>query len=217
MARNRLAAVGAGLGAFGAAIAIALSAGHPLDYASPSCSANPLCDDGAPAIDALVHGHVGAFFDRQPLMGPVSLLLRAPFAAVAGGNDLSRYRAGLLACLLVVAALGAVLALVAAQRGRPWWFQLLVGIGVVVNPVTFSVVHFGHPEELLGGALVAGAAVAAVYGRSTTAGLLVGLAVATSRRRPSGRTTRSAGSAKSAHSFVAIASPTSSPALVERP
>ena len=40
-------------------------------------------------------------------------------------------------------------------------------------------IHWGHPEELLGGALCVGAVIAAARGRSIAAGLLLGLAVAT--------------------------------------
>ena len=46
------------------------------------------------------------------------------------------------------------------------------------NPITLRALDLGHPEELLGAALCAGAVLAAVRGRATLAGVLLGLAVA---------------------------------------
>lgn len=169
----------AGIAAAIAAVAIALTAATPLDYGSTTCRLLRHCDDAAPPIDALAHGHVGAFFQEQRLMGPVSEVVRAPFVALAGGGPLTHYRAGLLPCLLALAAAGFVLARVAARRGWPWWGQSLVAVGAVVNPVTFWVLRFGHPEEILGGVLVVAALLCACRGRAGWAGLLAGLAIAT--------------------------------------
>jgi hypothetical protein len=47
----------------------------------------------------------------------------------------------------------------------------------VANPLTLRALDVGHPEELLGGALCAGAALAALRDRSLLAGLLLGLAL----------------------------------------
>ena len=174
----RPAPLAAGAGAFAAAAVLTLTRQHVSDYSNPTCTLDPLCDDPAPAIDALASGDVSGFFHAQRLMGPVSLLLRAPFVAVAGGDQVSRYRAGLLACMLALALLGAVLAWIAARRGRPWWFVLLAGIGPVVNPATIAVLGWGHPEEILGGVLVAAAALALCRERPELAGLLAGLALA---------------------------------------
>jgi Glycosyltransferase family 87 len=169
----------AGVCACVAAIVIALSAGTPLDYGSSACALNPACDDASQPIDALAEGHVGEFFRRQQLIGPVSEVLSAPFVAVAGDDRLDRYRAALLPCLLAVALLGAYLARIAAKRGRPWWFQFLIALGAVINPVTFWVIRFGQPVEFVGAVLVAVAGLAACRGRVTTAGLVAGVAVAT--------------------------------------
>jgi hypothetical protein len=54
-----------------------------------------------------------------------------------------------------------------------------VSLLAVVNPGTFRALHWGHPEELLAGALCVGAIIAATRGRSLLAGVLLGLAVAT--------------------------------------
>ena len=48
-----------------------------------------------------------------------------------------------------------------------------------VNPVSLRAIHFGHPEEILGAAMVAGAALAALRGRIWTAAALVALAIGT--------------------------------------
>jgi hypothetical protein len=63
--------------------------------------------------------------------------------------------------------------------GRPAAAALLVGVLAVLNPGTFRSLHWGHPEELLAGALCVGAVIAATRGRSLLAGVLLGLGVAT--------------------------------------
>lgn len=176
---GRAAPALAGVAALIAALAICFNAGTPLDYNGPGCIPVRTCDDAGPAVDALAHGHVGRFFDEQRLMGPVSEVVRAPFVALAGSDPLTRYRLSLVPCLLAVALLGAALGRMAAQRGRPWWFQLLVAVGIVWNPITIWVVRFGHPEELLGGVLVVAAALALGARRMLLAGVLLGLAIAT--------------------------------------
>ena len=75
--------------------------------------------NAALSILALLDGDVDRFFSAQPLLGPVSVLLRAPFGGVAqllGGGDAAVYRAGAFACLLgpVLAGLAPV-----PGRGRP--------------------------------------------------------------------------------------------------
>ncbi|MFL5895867.1 MAG: glycosyltransferase 87 family protein [Thermoleophilaceae bacterium] len=112
-------------------------------------------------------------------MGPVSEVLRAPFVAVAGGDRVERYRAGLIPCLLLLAALGAALAFDAGRRGRGWWFQILVAVGLVVNPITLAAVHLGHPEEIVAAALLSGSVLMARRRRVVGSGVAAGLAVAT--------------------------------------
>jgi hypothetical protein len=136
--------------------------------------------EAAPAFAALVQGHVGAFLELCPAYGG-SLMMRAPFAVVAdalGGGELAVFRAVALPCLLAGVALGSTLALSMLARG--------VAIGAVVtvvglcaaNPIALRALDAGHPEELLGAALCVGAVLAAMRGRSTLAGVLLGLAVA---------------------------------------
>src|SRR5207302_3873578 len=61
-----------------------------------------------PALDALVHGHLGGFLQLAPAYGG-SLVERAPFALLGhlwGGGELAVYRMMALPCLLAAAALG---------------------------------------------------------------------------------------------------------------
>ena len=137
-----------------------------------------LPDDPAPTIAALVHGHVSAAAHAQPFMGLTSILLRLPFAALAsalGGGRMLTYRLGVFACALVLAAV--VLAVVRRARARPV-VGLLIAVVAVLNPITVEWLN-GHPEELLGGALCAGAVLAAIDDRPVLAGVLLGLAIGT--------------------------------------
>jgi hypothetical protein len=135
--------------------------------------------DAGPAIDALARGDVATFFSESPLMGTFSLLVRAPLVALADGGDLLAYRLGALPCLLAVGLLAVWLERLMAARGQGLAARALV-VGVCfVNPVTADALTWGHPEELLAGALAVGAAVASVHRRWLLAGLLLGLAIGT--------------------------------------
>src|SRR5207302_1113379 len=57
--------------------------------------------------------------------------------------------------------------------------RLAVVALALASPVTFKALYFGHPEELLGAAMCAGALLLAARGRSLAAGVLLGLAIAT--------------------------------------
>ena len=95
----------------------------------------------------------------------------------AGGGDVAVFRAVGMPCLLAGVALGAVLAasLLARRAGRGT--VATVVCLCAVNPITLRALDIGHPEELLGAALCAGAVLAALRGRSTLAGVLLGLAL----------------------------------------
>jgi len=142
--------------------------------------------DAGPPIDALIHGRLHDFLSAHPVMGPLSLVFRAPFAALGqaignGGPDnnyLDDYRYGTFACLVVAGVFGIALARFAERLGRG---PLVCGAAVVlsiVNPVSLRAVHFGHAEEIFGAALLAGAMLAAVARRPWLAAGLVALAVA---------------------------------------
>jgi hypothetical protein len=142
--------------------------------------------DAGPPIDALAHGRIHEFLAARPIMGPFSIVLRAPFAAIAqlvgaGGSAhyyLDDYRFGVFPCLMAAGLFGIYVARAMGQDGRRKLAQAAVVVLAIVNPVTLRAVHFGHPEEVLGAALLAASAVAAVRGRPWIAAILVALAVA---------------------------------------
>ncbi len=134
----------------------------------------------APAMNALLAGHLGEFFRTLPDDGAGgSILLRAPGAAVGkllGGGQLSTFRFGTLECVLALGIVGIVLTrgrgAATTQTGR--W--LVIGL-CVLSPAALDVVLFGHPEEALGAALCVAGVLLAASGRPALAGLAVGLAV----------------------------------------
>src|SRR5437763_16479022 len=139
------------VGACGSAL-LAYSAPLGLDYFAPPCHPH-ICDDGAPAIDALVAGRVHSFFANQPPMGSFSLLVRAPFAAIGGalsGKELLKYRLGAFVCLLALAGLAVALLAAMARQGRSRTACILSPAAVLGNPLIYRAVALGHPEELIG-------------------------------------------------------------------
>ena len=112
-------------------------------------------------------------------MGPVSLVVRAPFAALAGGDQLLAYRLGALPCLAAMA----VLLYVLLRRMRAAGHPALAGAGIAalfaIDPLVAGALTWGHPEEILGGALCVLAVLAAGAGRSWTAAIVLGLAITT--------------------------------------
>ena len=166
-------------GSLGAAAAVVALAQPSLgDYIEANTS-NP--DNAAPAIHALIHGHIGRVPSVQPVMGPVSILIRAPFAALghALGGRMLEYRLGALACLWLLAALALVLALGVRRRDGGLAAPAAVVLIVLVNPLTLNALDVGHPEELLAGALCVAAVMAAGTDRVAATGILLGFAVAT--------------------------------------
>jgi hypothetical protein len=136
-------------------------------------------DAGGP-IDSLVRGDLDTFFANQPLMGTFSLVLRAPFVAlVFHSSEAVVYMVGALPLVLSAVILGLALARLVAERGHGTAVQGAVAGLAIFNPVTFKALHWGHPEELLGAALCAGAVLAALRDRAVLAGVLLGLALAT--------------------------------------
>lgn len=136
--------------------------------------------DAGDAIDSLVRGDWNTFFANQPLMGSFSLVLRAPFVAlVFDSSEAAVYLAGAFPLLLSTIVLGLALARLAADRGHGPFVQGAIAGLAVLNPIAFRALHWGHPEELLGAALCAGAVLAAYRDRSVLAGILLGLAIAT--------------------------------------
>lgn len=175
MSRLQAAAVALGL----LVVSALLCAGTPLgvDYGNPSWIGNNAASESVEALARLDFGEAAA---KQPIMGPVSLLLRAPFVALAGlfgGGMLLEYRLGSFACLVPLAALAFVLARM-VEGDRPWAVRLLVVGLVLAGPTTFKSLFWGHPEEALATALaVGGIMVARRHGLIGAA--MVGAAIAT--------------------------------------
>lgn len=142
--------------------------------------------DAGPPMDALIHGRWHEFVNARPAMGPLSLLFRAPFAALSqltgGGGPLddynNAYRFGVFPCVVASGVFGLLLERIMRHDGRPFIHRLVVVTLCVVNPVALRALHFGHPEEILGASLAIGGAVAAVYGRAGWMALLLGVAIA---------------------------------------
>jgi hypothetical protein len=129
--------------------------------------------DAGPAISSLARGDVHDFVADQAQMGPLSLLVRAPVAALVGPSSIWAYRLGTLACLLVVLALGGLIARRAGTTAAAVAATLLI-----VNPVSIDALRLGHPEERLGSALCVVALLMARE-RQVVAALALGAALAT--------------------------------------
>jgi hypothetical protein len=175
VSRHRLAFAPTAALMLGLGVVVALTRTRLGDYQEGIVSD----DNAAPAIRALLDGDLSRFADVQPIMGLVSLLVRLPFAALAGADGLWTYRLGILPCLLAAAVVAAVIDARLARDQRPALVRLLVASAIFLNPLTFAAMDAGHPEEILGGALLAGAVLAALDGRSALAAMLLGLAIAT--------------------------------------
>jgi hypothetical protein len=160
-----------------AAAAIAFTRPQGADYANFDCQLRQPCEDAQPVIDDLISGNFAALWREQGLLGPVSLVWRAPFAALASGTE-ARYRLGCFACLLVLAAAALLIASEMRRRGKRDWQIALVALFMVVNPMVFKALDFGHPEEALGAALMVIAAVLAIRGRAVAAAVAAALLLA---------------------------------------
>ncbi len=137
--------------------------------------------DYAPAMNALLGGHVAAFFAHLPTNGAGgSILLRAPAAFVGKlliGSQLAMFRFGALGCLLATGLLGLWLARELEARGGGRSAQVATVGMCLFAPAILDAIRFGHPEEPLGAALCVGAVLAAGADRSNLAGILLGCAV----------------------------------------
>jgi glycosyl transferase family 87 len=143
-------------------------------------------EDAGPPIDALIHGRFGDFLSARAVMGPLSLIVRAPFAALAqvtGGGDARHlyegaFKWGIFPCMLAAGFLGLFLARIAAERRRPLRDQILIVGLCMISPPALKALQYGHPEEILGAALGVGAVVAGLRGRTGLAIVLAACAVA---------------------------------------
>jgi hypothetical protein len=136
--------------------------------------------EAEPALDALRNGHVARFLADAPAYGG-SLVLRAPFALLPNlwdGGALALFRMMALPCLVAGALLGVVLWARARDRGHGQLAAWLALVLCAANPLTIRALEIGHPEELLVGAMVVFAGLAAYDGRPALTGVLLGLACA---------------------------------------
>lgn len=136
----------------------------------------------APAIQGLADGSLSRFVDLHPVMGSVSLLLRAPVVALSGllgGDQLLGYRLGALLCFVPALIVGVWLGREIRARGRGRLEAIACAALVVVNPITVDAIRTGHPEEVLGGALALLAVILAARSRPLLAAVALGLAVGT--------------------------------------
>jgi hypothetical protein len=160
--------------AFAAGLILMLRSAFPMDAGVDYFS------DASAAIDALAGGDLQTFFVQEPLMGSFSLLLRAPFVALVFDRSIDTvYFVGVLPCLAAVGLLVLALRRRMTALGRPAAAITLVTVVAMLNYGVIRSVHWGHPEEILGGALCAGAVLAALRDRTWLAALLLGRAIAT--------------------------------------
>jgi hypothetical protein len=160
-----------------AAIAAACVA---LAFANSSTGDYP--HDAGAMIHALLRGDIRDAVANQPIMGGFAVLVQLPFAALAkasGGGELAVYRLGCLPCLFALGLVGLALAREAARRGATRVAATAIAAVCLVNPLTWEALRLGHPEELLGTALVVAAVLAALRGNSLGAAIALGLALAT--------------------------------------
>jgi glycosyl transferase family 87 len=151
-----------------------------LAFANGSTGDHP--HDAGPMIDGILRGDFAHAFANQPVMGLFAVLVQLPFAALAkalGAGELTAYRLGCLPCLFALGLVGIAIGREAARRGAPRVAAIAVAALCLVNPLTWEALRLGHPEELLGTALVVAAVLAALRGYSVGAAVALGLALAT--------------------------------------
>src|SRR4051794_26424957 len=137
--------------------------------------------EAAGAFHALAGGDFAGFAAQAPAYGG-SMLLRAPFALLAratGMGENGLFVAVSAPGLIALSVLAVLLVRAALQRDwSPWGCSALV-VAVLCSQPVLSALYIGHPEELLVGAFIVGAALSARSGHEWTTGLLLGLAIAT--------------------------------------
>ena len=135
--------------------------------------------EALPAVSQLLAGHLHRFLELAPTYGG-SLVLRAPFMLVTTlwhGGDHAVYTAGALPCLAAVGILGLWLFGRMRAQGGSMPAALLALLVCVANPLMVPALQYGHPEEILGAALCAGAVLCALDDRPVWAAVLLGLAI----------------------------------------
>lgn len=178
MARSRLLRLVqiAAVSLVAAAAVVAIADPGPGDYTTRDALN---ADNSAPVLDALIEGDLSRAVDVQPVVGPVSVALRLPFAAAgrALGGETGEYAFGAIVCLWILAALGAGLALRAHRASRERLAGPVTLLLLVANPVTISAIDVGHPEDLAAAALATVSILLAARNRPVLTGLCLALAV----------------------------------------
>ncbi len=139
-------------------------------------------DNAGPGIQALLHGSLIGYVERQPVVGLTSILLRLPFVAVAsalGAGSVLGYKVGALACLLPLVACGAWLISAPSLSTRQRLVRLAAVLLVIQSPILGQGVSSGHPEGALSTVMATIAVLAAMRGRAGWAALLLGLSIST--------------------------------------
>ncbi|MEA2124776.1 MAG: hypothetical protein QOI80_1558 [Solirubrobacteraceae bacterium] len=129
----------------------------------------------APAIDDLARGDLPGFFANQPLMGSLTLFLRAVvIKPVFHANITVVYAVGALPCVAALVWLAA--RLLRRMPQRPRQDRVLVLLLCVGSLTAIRALHWGHPEDILAAALAVGALLVAADKRAVLAGVMVGAA-----------------------------------------
>ena len=161
------------------AVVVTLSVGGTGDYQPNGIVGG---DNPAPAIGALVHGDIARLLSVQPVMGLVSLLIRAPVAALAAPlhwSGLTTYQLGALVCLLPGLALVACVLSDSSLLSRARLACVLGAALILLSPATHNALWSGHPEEPLAAVLATASVVAAQRQARGVAAVCLGLAVGT--------------------------------------
>lgn len=176
MARSRLLKL-ALVALLTAVSVVAIATPGPGDYTTRDALN---ADNSAPVIDALIEGDLGRAIDVQPVVGPLSIVLRLPFAALgrAFGGEAGEYAFGAAACLWILAILAAALALRAHRASRERLTGPVVLLLLVANPATISAIDVGHPEDLVAAAFATASIFLAARNHAALTGLALALAVA---------------------------------------
>lgn len=165
-------------------IGIALFLLYLVTFAINVRAENDWYTEAWPSYELLIHGHVLGFLRESPAYVG-SLIMRAPFALLAGAFGASP-RTGYIFCALpCLLAPGLFAGYLAANRPRDSRHRAgkrsRIGIRPVdlfmATPSAIVCVSDGHPEDALGAVLCVLAVVLAYRGSGKTAGFLLGVAL----------------------------------------
>ena len=134
--------------------------------------------EAAPAVNALARLDFHDAIAHQANMGPFSVILRAPLAALThalGAGEAVTYRIGAIPCIAAGGLFGLALVRWFPKAENSSALILLA----VATPAAGEALRYGHPEEILAAAMSVGAVVASFRGKYLWAAVLLGCAIAT--------------------------------------